>query len=88
VLHTARAGGSTFRRTCGRRAAQLPLPKAVHPQDLRSSFKLIGQPIRRIDNAAQTQWLGRFYAIDVLPPGLLYGQYRDVSDLRRQSAAF
>jgi isoquinoline 1-oxidoreductase subunit beta len=51
-------------------AARLPLPKKVTlktPQQ----FKLIGLPIRRIDNAAKLNG-SAVYAIDVLPPGLLY----------------
>ncbi len=52
------------------RAAQLPLPKDV---TLKTSaqFKLIGQPVRRIDNAAKLDGSAT-YGIDVLPPGLLY----------------
>ena len=52
------------------RAAQQPLPKAValkKPVD----FKVIGQPVRRIDNAGKLDGTA-VYGIDVLPPGLLY----------------
>ena len=52
------------------RAARLPLPEEV---SLKSpeQFKLIGRPIRRIDNAPKLDG-SAVYAIDVLPPGLLY----------------
>src|SRR5580692_441907 len=53
-----------------RSSAQLPLPKDV---TLKTSaqFKLIGQPLRRIDNAAKLDGSAT-YGIDVLPAGLLY----------------
>ncbi len=68
VLHTS--GRSSAFGELAAQAAQLPLPKTVTlktPQQ----FKLIGRPIRRIDNAAKLNG-SAVYAIDVLPPGLLY----------------
>jgi isoquinoline 1-oxidoreductase subunit beta len=68
VLH--RSGKSSTFGELAAQAARLPLPKTVTlktPQQ----FKLIGRPIRRIDNAAKLNG-SAVYAIDVLPPGLLY----------------
>jgi isoquinoline 1-oxidoreductase subunit beta len=68
VLH--RSGKSSSFGDLAAQAARLPLPKTVTlktPQQ----FKLIGRPIRRIDNAAKLNG-SAVYAIDVLPPGLLY----------------
>jgi len=65
-----RSGKSSTFGELAAQAAKLPLPKTVTlktPQQ----FKLIGQPIRRIDNAAKLNG-SAVYAIDVLPPGLLY----------------
>ncbi|HML17987.1 MAG TPA: molybdopterin cofactor-binding domain-containing protein, partial [Bryobacteraceae bacterium] len=52
------------------RASQLPVPRNVAVKDP-SAFKLIGKPVRRLDNAAKIRG-SAVYAIDVLPPGLLY----------------
>jgi isoquinoline 1-oxidoreductase beta subunit len=52
------------------RAARLPLPKEISLKKP-DQFKLIGRPIRRIDNAPKLDG-SAVYAIDVLPPGLLY----------------
>ena len=68
VLH--RSGKSSTFGDLAAEAARLPLPKTVTlktPQQ----FKLIGRPIRRIDNAGKLDG-SAVYAIDVLPPGLLY----------------
>jgi isoquinoline 1-oxidoreductase beta subunit len=68
VLHPS--GKSAAFGELAQRAAQLPLPKDV---TLKTSaqFKLIGQPLRRIDNAAKLDGSAT-YGIDVLPAGLLY----------------
>ena len=52
------------------RAAQLPVPKNAALKDP-STFKLIGRPVRRIDNPGKINGSAE-YTIDVLPPGLLY----------------
>ena len=52
------------------RAARQPLPEEVSLKRP-DQFKLIGRPIRRIDNAPKLDG-SAVYAIDVLPPGLLY----------------
>jgi len=52
------------------RAAHLPLPEKVSLKRP-DQFKLIGRPIRRIDNTPKLDG-SAVYAIDVLPPGLLY----------------
>jgi isoquinoline 1-oxidoreductase beta subunit len=51
-------------------AARLPLPSDV-PLKNPSSFKLIGQPLHRIDNAPKLDGAARF-GIDVVPAGVLY----------------
>jgi len=48
----------------------LPLPSEVTLKTP-AQFKLIGQPVRRIDNAAKLDGTAT-YGMDVLPPGLLY----------------
>ncbi len=52
------------------RAAQLPLPKNVSLKSP-AEFKLIGKPIRRLDNEAKLNGSAA-YGIDAQPPGLLY----------------
>ena len=52
------------------RAAQMPVPKNIALKDP-SAFKLIGKPVRRLDNSAKVTGSAA-YTIDVLPPGLLY----------------
>ncbi len=68
VLHPS--GKSAAFGELAQRAAQLPLPQDV---TLKTSaqFKLIGHPVRRIDNAAKLDGSAT-YGIDVLLPGLLY----------------
>jgi isoquinoline 1-oxidoreductase subunit beta len=68
VLHTSGRSASFGELAAG--AAQLGLPKGVALKDP-AQFKLIGQPVRRIDNAAKLDGSAVF-GIDVLPPGLLY----------------
>jgi isoquinoline 1-oxidoreductase subunit beta len=68
VLHAS--GRSNSFGELAARAAQLPLPKSVILKNPKQ-FKLIGQPIRRIDNAAKLNG-SAVYGIDVLPPGLLF----------------
>jgi isoquinoline 1-oxidoreductase subunit beta len=68
VLHASGRSASFGELAAG--AAQLALPKGVTLKD-HAQFKLIGQPVRRIDNAAKLDGSAVF-GIDVLPPGLLY----------------
>ena len=68
VLHAS--GKSAAYGELAQRAAQSPLPKNVMLKTP-AQFKLIGQPVRRIDNAAKLDGSAT-YGIDVLPPGLLY----------------
>ncbi len=68
VLHASGRSATFGELAAG--AAQLGLPKGVTLKD-RAQFKLIGQPVRRIDNAAKLDGSAVF-GIDVLPPGLLY----------------
>jgi isoquinoline 1-oxidoreductase subunit beta len=68
VLHTS--GKSASFGELAARAAQLPVPKNVALKDP-STFKLIGKPVRRIDNPGKINGSAE-YTIDVLPPGLLY----------------
>jgi isoquinoline 1-oxidoreductase beta subunit len=68
VLHSS--GRSASFGELAAHAAQMPVPNRVvlkRPADLR----LIGKPVRRIDNAAKLDG-SAVYAMDVLPPGLLY----------------
>jgi len=67
VLHSANS--ATFGELAAR-AAQMPVPKNVELKDA-TAFKLIGKPVRRIDNAAKINGSAVF-GIDVLPAGLLY----------------
>ncbi|WP_019655007.1 xanthine dehydrogenase family protein molybdopterin-binding subunit [Variovorax atrisoli] len=69
VLHQASGRSATFGELAPK-AAQQPLPTQValkKPAD----FKLIGQPVRRMDGAAKLDGSATF-GLDVLPPGLLY----------------
>jgi isoquinoline 1-oxidoreductase beta subunit len=68
VLHTS--GKSAAFGELAQRAAQMALPKTVVLKTP-AQFKLIGQPVRRIDNAPKLDGSAT-YGIDVLPPGLLY----------------
>jgi isoquinoline 1-oxidoreductase beta subunit len=68
VLHSS--GQSVTYGELAARAALLPLPKTVALKTP-SQFKLIGKPLRRIDNAPKLDGSAT-YAIDALPPGLLY----------------
>jgi isoquinoline 1-oxidoreductase beta subunit len=68
VLHSS--GKSASFGELAARASQLPVPKDVPLKDA-ASFKLIGKPVRRIENAAKIHGSATF-GIDVLPPGLLY----------------
>jgi isoquinoline 1-oxidoreductase beta subunit len=68
VLHSS--GRSALFGELAAGAAQLGLPKSVTLKD-HAQFKLIGRPVRRIDNAAKLNGSAVF-GIDVLPPGLLY----------------
>jgi isoquinoline 1-oxidoreductase beta subunit len=68
VLHPSGRSAAFGELAAG--AAQLSLPKGVTLKD-HAQFKLIGRPVRRIDNAAKLNGSAVF-GIDVLPPGLLY----------------
>jgi isoquinoline 1-oxidoreductase beta subunit len=68
VLHPS--GKSAAFGELAARAAQLPLPRDVALKEP-AQFKLIGKPVRRIDNAAKLDGSAT-YAIDAQPPGLLY----------------
>jgi len=73
VLHSSGPGASPKSASFGElaaHAAQMPLPKNVALKDP-SSFKLIGKPVRRLDNSAKIAGAAG-YSIDALPPGLLY----------------
>jgi isoquinoline 1-oxidoreductase beta subunit len=51
-------------------AAHMPVPDNVKLKNV-TDFRLIGQPVRRLDNAAKLDGSARF-GIDSVPPGLLY----------------
>jgi isoquinoline 1-oxidoreductase beta subunit len=68
VLHAA--GSSASFGELAARAARLPLPEKVSLKRP-DQFKLIGTPIRRVDNTPKLNG-SAVYAIDVQPPGLLY----------------
>ena len=68
VLHTS--GKSASFGELAAHAAQLGVPKNVSLKDP-SAFKLIGKPVRRLDNAAKISGAA-IYSMDMLPPGLLY----------------
>lgn len=51
-------------------AAQMPVPSPIRLKNP-AEFKLIGQPLHRLDSAAKTNGSAQF-GIDALPPGLLY----------------
>jgi isoquinoline 1-oxidoreductase beta subunit len=51
-------------------AASLPVPENVKLKSP-ADFRLIGQPVRRLDNAPKLDGSAR-YGIDAAPPGLLY----------------
>jgi isoquinoline 1-oxidoreductase subunit beta len=68
VLHAS--GKSASFGELASNAAKLPQPASIALKQP-SEFKLIGKPVRRIDNAAKLDGSAVF-AIDVLPEGLLY----------------
>jgi isoquinoline 1-oxidoreductase subunit beta len=68
VLHAS--GKSANFGELATRAATLDLPKSVVLKEP-AKFTLIGQPVRRIDNAAKLNGSATF-GIDVLPEGLMY----------------
>jgi isoquinoline 1-oxidoreductase beta subunit len=68
VVHSS--GRSASFGELAARAGQLPVPKNVPLKDP-SAFKLIGKPVRRLDNAAKLNGSAT-YGIDVTPAGLLY----------------
>jgi len=68
VLHSS--GKSATFGELAVRAGELPIPKNVALKDP-SAFKLIGKPVRRLDNSAKINGAAIF-GIDVLPEGLLY----------------
>jgi len=68
VLHSS--GQSATYGELAASAALLPLPKTLALKRP-TQFKLIGKPLRRIDNAPKLNGSAA-YAIDALPPGLLY----------------
>ena len=68
VLHSS--GKSAPFGELAARAAQLAVPKNVPLKDP-SAFKLIGKPVRRLDNPGKINGTA-IYGIDVLPPGLVY----------------
>ena len=68
VLHSS--GKSATFGELAARAGRLPIPKNVALKDP-SAFKLIGKPLRRLDNSAKIKGAAIF-GIDVLPAGLLY----------------
>ncbi len=72
VLHSS--GKSASYGELAARAAQLGVPKNVSLKDP-AAFKLIGKPVRRLDNASKLNGSAVF-SIDVLPPGLLYASVR------------
>lgn len=70
VLHPS--GKSASFGELAARAAQLPPPKQVTLKQP-AQFKLIGQPVRRLDSAAKQNGSAAF-AIDALPSGLLHAR--------------
>jgi isoquinoline 1-oxidoreductase beta subunit len=68
VLHSS--GKSATFGELAATAAQRPVPRDVPLKDP-STFKLIGKPVPRLDTPAKINGTA-VYAIDVLPPGLLY----------------
>ena len=68
VLHASGKRASYGELAAG--AALQPLPSKPALKDP-STFKLVGQPLRRIEAAAKVDGSARF-GIDVLPPGLQY----------------
>lgn len=68
VLH--RSGKSATFGELALEAARLPLPQRVTLKEP-SQYRLIGKPVRRLDNAAKLDGSATF-GIDALPAGLLY----------------
>ncbi|HYB33128.1 MAG TPA: xanthine dehydrogenase family protein molybdopterin-binding subunit [Steroidobacteraceae bacterium] len=68
VLHVS--GRSAGYGELAARAARQPLPRTLTLKSP-SQFTLIGRPLRRLDNAPKLDGSASF-AIDALPPGLLY----------------
>ncbi|WP_454721995.1 MULTISPECIES: molybdopterin cofactor-binding domain-containing protein [Cupriavidus] len=69
VLHPASGRSARFGELAGR-AARQPLP-ATPRLKAPAQFRLIGRPVRRIDNAAKINGTAA-YGIDARPAGLLY----------------
>ncbi|HMD59178.1 MAG TPA: xanthine dehydrogenase family protein molybdopterin-binding subunit [Steroidobacteraceae bacterium] len=84
VLHSS--GKSAAFGELAQRAAQLPLPREVTLKTP-AQFKMIGQPVRRIDGAAKLDGSAT-YGIDVLPPGLLYASISMCPTLGGKVAGF
>jgi isoquinoline 1-oxidoreductase subunit beta len=72
VLHPS--GRSASFGELAARAAAEPLPRAISLKTP-AQFVLIGRPLRRIDNAPKIDGSAA-YAMDALPPGLLYASVR------------
>ena len=84
VLHPA--GKSASFGELALLAARQPLPGKVPLKDP-ARFKLVGQPLRRIEAAAQLDGTARF-GIDVLPPGMLYASVTMCPTLGGKAARF
>ncbi len=85
VLHAGSGRSASFGELAAR-AAQLPLPEKVRLK-APSQFRLIGQPLRRTDNAPKLDGSAR-YAIDAQPAGLLYAAARLCPTLGGKAARF
>jgi len=72
VIHSS--GKSASYGELATRAGQMGVPKNVALKDP-ATFKLIGKPVRRLDNAPKING-SAIYSIDMLPPGLLYASVK------------
>jgi isoquinoline 1-oxidoreductase beta subunit len=84
VLHSS--GRSASYGDLATSAAQLPVPKGVALKDA-SAFKLIGKPVKRLENPGKINGSAVF-SLDVLPPGLLYASITMCPTVGGQVASF
>jgi isoquinoline 1-oxidoreductase beta subunit len=84
VVHSS--GKSASYGELAARAGQMGVPRNVALKDP-AAFKLIGKPVKRLDNAAKING-SAVYSIDMLPPGLLYASVKMCPTLGGKVASF
>ncbi|HWE51207.1 MAG TPA: molybdopterin cofactor-binding domain-containing protein [Bryobacteraceae bacterium] len=84
VLHSS--GKTASYGQLAARAGQMGVPRNVALKDP-AAFKLIGKPVKRLDNALKIHGAGVF-SIDIVPPGLLYASVKMCPTLGGKVARF